>query len=168
MRWFSRSSPAAERVALGPPRLDGSGWPDESLTGRRTFAGATLHETALRHAHEPDAHAVADNLVAAARPRVGVAPASAEDEPHLRKVFTVAARIGAGIAAAEGGSGPAADGTVDRRTAAALWQARRGLPAMPPEQERAAAWFVLAGYLLAKRGVAGLPALLAELDPPPV
>lgn len=169
MRWWfrrprsrsPRPPPPARTVNAGLPRLDGSGWPDAVALGRPSFEAQTFHELGLRHAYDPDVHALAERLVAAALPRLPTG-VSREDEPHLRKVFLSAARTGAGIGRVERSQAAAPPGEVDRRIAGALWQARRGLPSMPDEWAVLGGWFVLAGRHLAVRG-GGVDELLEEL-----
>lgn len=161
-RWPFRTGPASVPLAL--PRLDGTGWPDEAALGRPSFETNTFYELAVRHAYDPEAHAVADRLVEQALPRVPTG-VTAEDEPYLRKVFTTAARIGAGVAIVERTLGPADPGTADGRIAGALWQARRKLPAMQADWGRSAGWFLLAGYHVARTGPSAVDPLVAELDP---
>ena len=92
----------------------------------------------------------------------GAAP---EDEPHLRRTLRVAAQIGAGLGEVDRGLHPPPSIVLDRSIATALWQARRGLPAMRDDWARAGAWFVLAGHFLARRDDArALPELLHALD----
>ena len=164
-----RSRPATQPavVALGRPRLDGSGWPADGPIGRGDgFQVRTLHELAQRSAYEPEAHIVGGMLLEAALPSVGTGAVPA-DEPYLERVYRTAARMGAGLAIVGRGLPEAGDGAVDRLLAAALWQARRGLPAMPAEREAVAAWFLLAGFHLARggpeRSAVELAALLAGL-----
>lgn len=168
MRIFrSRPRPAVERLPLALPRLDGSGWP--SAAGRPSFEASTYYEMGCRQAYEPPAHELADRLVDAALGRLttGAAP---EDEPYLRKVLLTAARIGAGIGLVERQAVSPAPTELDPSVAGALGQARRGLPAMPPEWALLGAWFVLAGHYLARHDPPdlepALQALLAQLPAP--
>jgi hypothetical protein len=154
-------------LALGLPRLDGAGWPDRAQAGRgASFDARTLFELGQRNAYEPEAHTVGDLLVEAALPRLGTG-VSAADAPYLRQVYSTAARMGAGLAMVGRTLPDAGEDAVDRRLAGALWQARRALPAMPPEREAVAAWFLLAGFHLGRggppRSVEVLAALVAEL-----
>jgi hypothetical protein len=150
--WF-RSRPRTPPAALPyvRPRLDGTGWPEESALGRPSFDTATFAELGQRSAHDPEAHAVADRLVADLLPLVPTG-VQAEDEPYLRKTFRTAAQIGAGLGVVERDLGRPDVETIDRRVAGALWQARRRLPAMPPDWSAAAAYFLLAGYAVARSG----------------
>ena len=158
-----RPRPRPDPAPLVLPRADGSTWP--GAAGRPSFEASTYHEMGLRRAHEPDAHGLADRLVAAASSRMRTG-AGEQDVPHLHKVFVTAARIGAGIGLVEAGS--AAAGEITPGAAGALGQARRGLPAMQPDWALLAAWFLLAGHYLARHDPAAEPlvldALLDELD----
>ncbi len=139
-------------LPLGRPGPDGGGWPDRDEVGRPTFASSTLHEMALRAAYEPEAHAIGDRLVDDVLPRVPLV-VSDEDAPYLRRVLLTAARIGAGVGIVERSAGPdVVDGQVDRDVAAALWRARSALPPMPPVREQVAAYFLLAGFVVAREG----------------
>jgi hypothetical protein len=144
--WRRRPRPQPQPVPLALPRLDGSSWPPTAE--RPSFEASTYHEMGVRRAHEPDAHALADRLVAAALPRLRTG-ARAEDAPHLHKVFITAARIGAGIGLVEGRSAEAAE--LGPAAAGALGQARRDLPAMPPDWALLGSWFLLAGHYLARQ-----------------
>ena len=159
-RWWPQGRP--DRVALGRPRLDGGGWPDEETVGRPSFEANTYYELATRHAYESEAHALAEELVDSAMPHVptGTAP---EDQPYLRKVFVVAARVGVGIAMVERTFDTSGSDSVDRHIAAALWQGRRKQPAMPPHLAGAAAWFLLAGYWVGRTERTVIPVLVDDL-----
>lgn len=166
MRLFARKDRSPlEPLPLRRPRLDGTGWPDPAALGRPSFESATYYEMATRRAYEPQAHAVADALVAAALPRV-VTGATAEDEPYLDKVLLVAARIGAGLGIVDREQVAAGPDVLDRDVARALEQAQRGLPTMREDWTRIAGWFLLAGHLLAREGPDVLPELLDGLEPP--
>lgn len=159
MRIF-RKAPSSLPIAL--PRLDGTGWPDEAALGRPSFETSTLYELALQRAYDPEAHAVADRLVADLLPHVPTG-VTAEDEPYLRKVFTTAARIGAGVAVVERTLGVPDPAAVDRRVAGALWHARRRLPPMQQNWARTGGWFVLAGFHVARTGPSVVERLADEL-----
>ena len=168
MRFFRRSAPAPGPVPLVLPRLDGSGWP--ALSGRPSFEASTYAEMGTRRAHEPDAHELADRLADALLPRLRTG-ASAEDEPHLHKLFRTAARIGVGIGLVGREATSTAPGQLDPGLAGALGVARRGLPAMQPDWARTAAWMLLGGHYLARQEPAAqdvaLAALVEQVDPPP-
>ena len=146
-------------LPLEQPTSAGAGWPER---GRPTFDSSTFHELAGRHAYDPEAHAVADRLVADLLPGLGVV-VSAEDAPYLTKVLTTAARIGAGVAIVERTLPAAPAGTVDRRIAGALWETRSKLPTMQPDWGRTAGFLILAGFHLARTGPAGADDLVAGL-----
>lgn len=150
-------------LPLGRPGTDGAGWPDRADVGRPGFASSTLHEMALRAAYEPEAHAIADRLLDDVLPHVAL-DVSAEDEPYLRRVLLTAARIGAGTGIVERAAGPQVRaGLVERDVAAALWRARVGLPPMPPPREGVAAYFLLAGFVVARDGRDVVDALVRDL-----
>ena len=160
MRLFARR-PRHLPIAL--PRIDGSGWPDPSEVGRPSFDTSTYYELAIRHAYDPEAHAAADRLVDELLPRIPTG-VSAEDEPYLRKVFTTAARIGAGLGIVDRTLADHDPDQVDRSIAGALWEARRKLPAMQADWARTAGWFLLAGFHLARGGPAVLHRLREDFD----
>lgn len=163
MRWFSRRpSSSAELLAVSLPRPDGSGWPDRDSVGRPSFDSSTFYELGLRSAYEPEAHAISARLVDDVLPHVPTG-VSAEDEPYLSKVFATAARIGAGVGIVERGLGVADPAVVDRRIGAALWEGRRKLPVMPPEWATTAAYFLLAGFTVARSGPDTVDRLVEEL-----
>jgi len=137
-----------ERVPLELPRFDGTGWPEAA--GRPSFEASTYREMGSRRAYEPAAHHLAGQLVADVLPRLSTG-ASAEDEPYLRKVFLTAARLGVGLGLVERDGTASGPDAIDADVVGALAQARRGLPAMQPDWERTAAWFLLAGHYLARQ-----------------
>ncbi len=94
MGFLRRSRPAPEPLPLALPRPDGATW--LHAMAQQSFETSTYYEMAIRRAHEPDAHALADRLLEAALPRVST-QASAEDEPYLHNVLRKAAQIGAGL-----------------------------------------------------------------------
>lgn len=150
------------------PRVDGTGWPDEAAVGRPSFEMNTFYELGLRHAYDPEAHAVADRLVADVLPHVRT-DVAAQDQPYLHKVFSTAARIGAGLGIVERGLAGSDPAQVDRRVAGALWQARRKLPAMQPAWLTLAGYFLLAGFHVARTGpevVERLAEQVRESGPP--
>jgi hypothetical protein len=157
VRLFMRRSRPALPLVL--PRPDGTGWPDAV---RPSFDAAAYHELGTRRAYEPEAHAVADRLVPAALPLLGVV-ADAEDQPYLARTFTVAARIGAGIGLVDREQVAAGSTELDPAVAGALGLARRGLPAMQDDWARVGGWFLLAGHRLGRCGPDALPELLDAL-----
>lgn len=146
MPLFGRRA-APEPLPLVVPRLDGTGW--TAAHAQASFEASTHYENGSRSAYEPAVHALADRLVDQVLPGV-VTGASAEDAPYLEKVLRTAARLGVGLGVVERQSTVAAPGELDRGIAGALGLARRGLPAMQPDWERLAAWFLLAGHFLAR------------------
>ncbi len=161
MRWFT-SKPTSVQVPL--PTADGSGWPDKATVGRPSFESNTFYELGVRHAYDAEAHAISARLADDLLPHVHTG-ASDEDEPYLHKVFTTAARIGAGVGIVDRGLGAAETGHVDRRIAAALWEGRRKLPVMSPEWGTTAGYFLLAGFHVARTGPPMVDRLLEELRP---
>lgn len=163
MNLFRRAPrPRPEPLPLVLPRLQGDGgWPDPRQAPR-SFEASTYHELGSRRAFEADAHGIGSALVEGALPLL-ITGVSAEDEPYLHSVFTAAARTGAGLGLVEAGMTSADPAALHRGIAAALWQARGSLPAMPEDWARIAAWFVLAGHYAARRGPSGLARLLDGL-----
>ncbi len=144
------------------PRLDGTGWPDLDAVGRPTFDSLTLYELGLRNAFEDEAHHLSDRLVDAALPHVPTG-VSEEDEPYLTKVFRTAARIGAGVGMVERTLSTPDMDSMDRRIGASLWQARRKLPVMRQDWTVFAAYFLLAGYYVARTDPFVIPVLVEEM-----
>lgn len=157
MPLFARRSRAALPLVL--PRPDGTGWPD---AGRQSFEAAAYLELGTQRAYEPEAHAIADRLVPAALPRLGVL-VDAVDEPYLVRTFTVAARIGAGIGLVDREQVEPGSDDLDPSVAGALELARRGLPAMRDDWARVGGWFLLAGHRLGRRGPDAMTELLDAL-----
>lgn len=160
--WLLRPRPRS--LPLTVPRPDGSGWPDEGAVGRPSFDGLTFYELACRRAFELDVHDVADRVIDAVLPHVHT-DVSAEDEPYLTKVFRTAARVGAAVAMVDRSGSTSDADTIDRHIASALWQARRALPAMRPDWAVLGAYFVLAGYYVARGGEQALVRLVRQLPP---
>ncbi|CAN5301367.1 hypothetical protein BH24ACT10_BH24ACT10_03720 [soil metagenome] len=159
MPLFARR-PAPAPLPLVLPRLDGTGWTADHA--KASFEASTHYENGCRQAYEPTVHVLADRLLEQVLPGV-VTGASAQDAPYLEKVLRTAARLGAGIGVVERVSTAAAPGELDRGIAGALGLARRGLPAMQPDWERLAAWFLLAGHFLARHDPAQQQAVLRVL-----
>lgn len=153
-----RAAPAP--LPLVVPRRDGTGW--TAAHAHTSFEASTHYENGSRQAYEPAVHALADRLLAQVLPAVDTG-ATAEDAPYLEKVLRTAARIGVGLGRVERESTATPPGELDRGIAGALGLARRGLPAMPPEQERLAAWFLLAGHFLARHDAQQQDAVLRVL-----
>ena len=152
-----------QHLPLTPPTVDGAGWPEPSLVGRPTFASSTYYELGCRAAFEPQAHEVAERVVDALWPRLSLG-VSEEDEPYLRKVFVTAARIGAGVGSVERGLATPDLRSIDRSIAGALLLARRKLPHMREDWKGTAAYFLLAGYYVARAGLLLDATLADELD----
>ncbi len=149
-------------LPLTVPRPDGVGWPDPAEVGRPNFDALTFYELGCRFAFEPEAHDLAEHLVDTVLPHLQTG-ALEEDAPYLRKVFTTAARIGAGVGRQERGlSTPDLD-HVDRRIAAALIQGRRKLPVMREDWTRLGAYFLLAGYYVGRTNRLVVEVLIDEL-----
>lgn len=162
MRLFRRA-PAPEPAPLVLPRLTGSGgWPPSP---GRSFEAATCHELGTRRAFEADAHGIGEALLDAALQHLDL-HVEPEDQPYLRSVLSAAARTGAGIGLVELDLSRPADGILSAAAAGALWQARGGLPAMPEDRARVAAWFLLAGHYAARCGPSALAPLAEVLRSP--
>ena len=166
---FRRRSerPPPPPLPLLLPALDGTGWPEQAATGRRSFEASTYYEMGSRRAYDPTAHELADRLVSAVLPRLDTG-ASSEDAPYLSKVFLTAARIGVGIGLVARDGARGGRDEIDPAIVGALGQARRGLPAMREDWHRAGAWFLLAGHYLARQDVQRqdevVRALAAQVD----
>lgn len=159
MRIFRRRPPL-ESLPLRLPHLSGDGgWPP--MTGR-SFEASTHHELGTRRAFESDAHGAGEALLDAALPELDL-QVEPEDEPYLRSVLSAAARTGAGIGLVEAELSRPADGALTAAAAGALWQARGGLPSMPEDRARVAAWFLLAGHYAVRCGPSALVPLVAGL-----
>lgn len=130
--------------------------------GRSSFAASTLYRAGHGEAFTPEAHDVADALLAEVLPRLQLDSAPG-DLPYLRRVLGSAAQVGAGIALVSR-SRAGHDDFVDRQVAGALLEAADELPAMPAHRHAVATYFLYCGYYLARTGPAGLTVLLAELD----
>lgn len=160
--WWSRAKPTSVPVDL--PDVDGRGWPDRAAVGRPSFESSTFYELGVRHAYDPEAHAISARLADDLLPHVHTG-VSGEDQPYLHKVFTTAARVGAGVGIVDRGLEPSEPGHVDRRIAAALWEGRRKLPVMSPQWATTAGFFLLAGFHVARAGPAEADRVLQELRP---
>ncbi len=145
------------------PRLDGTTWPDRRVVGRTSFAARTLYQMGYREAFEPESHDITDLLLVHLLPllRTDAAP---EDEPYLRRVFSSAAQIGAGIGIVERRvvqPGGALHGPTDR------WRALgcRGRPSRPcpPHQQDVARFLLHCGYYLARTDPAQIRLLVEAL-----
>ena len=152
------------------PRLDGTSWPDRRDLGRASFAASTWHQLGYREAFAPESHDITDLLLDRVLPLLDpqVAP---EDAPYLRRVFSSAAQIGAGIGLVERRDVHRDELGTDRDVAGALWVAADGLPSMPAHQQRIALYLMQCGYYLARTDLTRVPLLVAALaeedDPGP-
>jgi len=136
-------------LSLQFPRLDGTTWPDRDVVGRTSFAAATLYQLGYQEAFAPESHDIADLLLAHVLPLLQ-ADATPEDEPYLRRVFSSAAQVGAGIGIVEGRVVQHQELGTDRDIAGALWVAADDLPSMPPHQQHVARYMLQCGYYLAR------------------
>lgn len=151
-----------QQLPLRVPRLDGTTWPTRREVGRQSFAASALYEMGYGEAFTPEAHAIAGPLLEQALPRLR-SDAAPGDLPYLRRLFSSAAQIGAGIGLVEQREVQHVAETTDRHVAGALLEAGSELPAMPAHQHAVAVYLLHCGYYLARTGVAGLPVLLTQL-----
>jgi hypothetical protein len=149
-------------VPLQLPRLDGTSWPEPHDIGPPSFAVLALYQMGYREAFEPEAHDIADRLVAEVLPMVRV-DAAPQDAPYLRQVLISAAQIGAGIGIVERRVANTDERSIDRQVGGALWEALSDLPAMPPTQRRVARYLLQSGHYVARTDLATIPLLLASL-----
>lgn len=162
MTWNRRGRGA---LPLQLPRLDGASWPDRREIGRVSFAASTLYQLGYREAFEPEAHDITDLLLDRILPMLPV-EAAPEDEPYLRRVFSSAAQIGAGIGRVERTSVQPDEMVTDRQAAGALWVAADDLPSMPVHQQAVARYLMQCGYYLARTDPTRAPLLVAALADP--
>lgn len=144
------------------PRLDGTSWPDRRDVGRESFAASTLYQMGYREAFTPESHDITDLLLDEVLPRVPI-DTPPEDEPYLRRVFSAAAQIGAGIGIVERRVAEHDELGTDRQIAGALWVAADDLPSMPPHERAVALYLMQCGYYLARTELARIPLLVAAL-----
>jgi hypothetical protein len=149
-------------LPLQLPRLDGTTWPDRRVVGRTSFAARTLYQMGYREAFAPEAHDITDLLLARALPLLPTA-AAPEDEPYLRRVFSSAAQIGAGIGIIERRVVQPEELCTDRQIAGALWVAADDLPSMPAHQLDIARFLLHCGYYLARTDPAKVRLLVEAL-----
>ena len=149
-------------LPLQLPRFDGTSWPDRREVGRVSFAASTLYQLGYREAFEPEAHDITDLLLDRVLPMLPV-EAAPEDEPYLRRVFSSAAQIGAGIGRVERTSVQHDELVTDRQAAGALWVAADDLPAMPVPQQAIARYLMQCGYYLARTDPTRVPLMVAAL-----
>lgn len=152
-----------EPLPLQLPRLDGSSWPDRRVVGRTSFEVSTLYEMGYREAFEPEAHAIADLLLTELLPAIPVDDVAREDAPYLRRIFMVAAQVGAGVGIVEARTMAPDEWSSDRRIWGALWKALCDLPTMPKQQRFAASYMMHSGYYLARTHYGKIQQLLAAL-----
>jgi len=149
-------------LPLQLPRLDGESWPDRSAVGRASFAASTLYQLGYREAFEPEAHDIADLLIAEVLPMLAI-QAEPEDEPYLHRTFTSAAQIGAGIGLVERKVTKTEELSIDRDIGGALWVAVGDLPSMPAHQRRIALYLLQSGHYIARTGPGTITLLRATL-----
>lgn len=154
--WLTRRR--SRRLPLELPRLDGSSWPNV----RDSFAASTLYELGYREAFAPESHDITDVLLAEVLPLLPVEVAP-EDEPYLRRVFSSAAQIGAGIGLLERQGSRSDEPGTDRQVAGALRVAAGDLPSMPAHQQRIALYLMQSGYYLARTDLAQVSLLVSAL-----
>jgi hypothetical protein len=145
------------------PRLDGRTWPDRRAVGRMSFEVSTLYEMGYREAFEPEAHLIADQLMDRLLPAVPLGEVADEDAPYLRRVFMVAAQIGAGIGIVETRTLSSQEWCSDRRIWGALWKALDDLPKMHQQQRLVACFMMHSGYYVARTQHGVIDQLLATL-----
>lgn len=144
------------------PRLDGTTWPNRNVVGPTSFAAVTLHQMGYREAFAPESHDVADLLLAHVLPLLPTDEAP-QDEPYLRRVFSSAAQIGAGIGIVERRVVQPQELCTDRQIAGALWVAADDLPSMPAHQQDVARYLLHCGYYLARTDPAQIRLLVEAL-----
>lgn len=159
MAWSRRGR---RPLPLHLPRLDGTSWPDRREVGRVSFAASTLYQLGYREAFEPEAHDITDLLLGRVLPMLPVETAP-EDEPHLRRLFSSAAQIGAGIGRVERTTVQHDELVTDRQAAGALWVAADDLPSMPVPQQAIARYLMQCGYYLARTDPTRVHLLVAAL-----
>ena len=156
-----------EPLPLQLPRPDGSNWPDRSAVGRMSFEVSTLYEMGYREAFEPAAHAIADLLMDEVLPAIPLVGVAGQDAPYLRRVFMVAAQVGAGIGLVEAGSLQPAQWCSDRRIWGALWKAMDDLPRLHQQQRSVATFMMHSGYYLARTNLGAIDHVLTALHAGP-
>lgn len=149
-------------LPLQLPRLDGTAWPDRRAVGRPSFAASTLYQMGFREAFAPESHDITDLLLAEVLPMLRT-DAAVEDEPYVRRIFSSAAQIGAGIGIVERRVVAHEALGTDREIAGALWVAAGDLPSMPAHQRGVALYLLQCGYYLARTELSQVPLLVAEL-----
>ena len=151
-----------ELLPLQVPHPDGSTWPTRREVGRQSFAASALYRMGHGEAFTPEAHDIADPLIAQVLPRLRTDAAS-EDRPYLHRLFSSAAQLGAGIGLVERRVVRHDAAGMDRQVAGALLEAADELPVMPDRHQDVAVYLMQCGYYLARTDVARLPLLLTRL-----
>ena len=156
----------AAHLPLEPPRLEGASWPNRRDFGRPSFAASALYQMGYREAFEPEAHDIADLLVEQMLPELHIDVASV-DAPYLRRVFSTAAQIGAGIGIVERRGSNHDEQSTDRQFGGALLVAAGELPAMPRRHKRIALYLLHCGYYVARTELRTIPRLVDALSREP-
>ena len=128
-----------------------------------SFEVSTLYEMGYREAFEPEAHLVAEQLMDRLLPAVPLGEVAQEDAPYLRRVFMVAAQVGAGIGIVEVRTLSPARWCSDRPIWAALWKALDDLPRMRQQHQAVAQFIMQSGYYVARTRPGVIDELLAVL-----
>lgn len=156
-RWWHRES----TVPLRAPRLDGSTWPGHDPGARSGFEAATTHRLGLDAAFTPEAHDVADLVVARLVPHLDFA-ASVDDLPHTIDLLRSATRIGAGLGLVDARRRPGRD-RMRAEVAGALVEAEHDLPPLTPPLARLVRYLLHAGHHVARLGPETVDLLEADL-----
>ena len=128
-----------------------------------SFEVSTLYELGYREAFEPEAHTVADQLMDRLLPAVPLGEVGQEDAPYLRRVFMVAAQVGAGIGIVEVRTLSPPQWCSDRPIWGALWKALDDLPRMHQQHQAVARFMMQSGYYVARTHPGVIADLLAAL-----
>ena len=115
-----------------------------------SFEVSTLYELGYREAFEPAAHAVAEHLMDGLLPAVPLGEVAEEDAPYLRRVFMVAAQVGAGIGRVEISTLSPAQWCSERPVWGALWKALDDLPTMRQHHQAVTRFMMHSGYYVAR------------------
>ena len=137
------------RLPLQFPRLDGTTWPDRRVVGRTSFAARALYQMGYREAFAPESHDITDLLLAHVLPLLPT-DAAPEDEPYLRRVFSSAAQIGAGIGIVERRVVQPGSSARTDRSLARSGLLRTTFPPCPRHQQDVARFLLQCGYYLAR------------------
>lgn len=128
-----------------------------------SFEVSTLYEMGYREAFEPEAHLIADQLMDRLLPAVPLGEVADEDLPYLRRVFMVAAQVGAGIGLVEVRTLSPAQWSSDRSIWGALWKALDDLPGMRQQHQAVTRFIMQSGYYVARTRSDVIDELLAVL-----